>query len=294
MVSESTFRTAQSSHKSAQDAADYAKGQYDQYNAAVLAGQTEYDRAVPSLEVEKADLIAQQPILEQVKTLVANMAASMGGAAAKGKMVSLKQLPAIKKLAAAIYEPKRYHDKALKGKISALRTSLAETGTSSTVNSMVQILTDIMTSMSSRITEIDATLTKMTGHLATNKASLSEWQTKLVDLSDDADKAANIKNTAGEYPRNTFLVFPSLLLVYHIMHHRTIVVGKFVLVTQFFFGTSDLTRQDLNGEHLVKQEAYEDYHASFIDQAAKLASQLRAIATIGAKINEAIASCAAA
>jgi hypothetical protein len=249
LVSEAAYRSAASAHESAEKAEEYAKGQFDKFNSAVAAGQTEYDSTVPGLEIEKDDLITQQPILEQVKTLVANMATSV---AAKGKVVSLKQLPAIKKLAAAIYEPKRFKDKALKGKILALRTSLAETGTSSTMNGMVTILDEIISSMSARVTEIDATLAQMSTDLATNKASQGEWREKLVDLGDDKDKAENTKTT------------------------------------------TDLERNVLSGKQQSASEAYQDYHAGFVDQAAELKSQLRAIATIGAKINEAIASCAAA
>ena len=43
--------------------------------------------------------------------------------------------------------------------------------------------------------------------------------------------------------------------------------------------TSDLTRQHLNGVHIVKQQAYEDFHAGFVDQAAKYQKQAKAVAT---------------
>jgi hypothetical protein len=290
LVSEAAYRSAASAHESAEKAEEYAKGQFDKFNSAVAAGQTEYDSTVPGLEIEKDDLITQQPILEQVKTLVANMATSV---AAKGKVVSLKQLPAIKKLAAAIYEPKRFKDKALKGKILALRTSLAETGTSSTMNGMVTILDEIMSSMSARVTEIDATLAQMSTDLATNKASQGEWREKLVDLGDDKDKAENTKTTTGQYCYYSFVFCPSSLLFHHIMHHLTKVVRAQKNSTHVLF-FSDLERNVLSGQQQSASEAYQDYHAGFVDQAAELKSQLRAIATIGAKINEAIASCAAA
>ena len=55
--------------------------------------------------------------------------------------------------------------------------------------------------------------------------------------------------------------------------------------------TSDLTRQHLNGIHIVKQEAYEDYHAGFVDQAAKYQKQAKAVATITKKVYDAIFAC---
>ena len=243
MSSEASFRTAESAHTSAKSAAEYAKGKYDEFTSAVDSGQSEYDEAVPSLTAEKTELIAQQPILEQVKTLVSNMAASTKG----NKVQFLKQLPELRKLANAVVPPRK--DSAIANKVFALRTSLAETGTASTVTSMLVILDEIVNSMAARITEIDSTLSKMSSDLAADKASLSEWETKLVDLSDEADKAANTKNTA------------------------------------------DLHRQQLNGIHIVAEEAYNDFHAGFVDEAAKLAMQLKAIATIGAKIDDAISEC---
>lgn len=116
---------------------------------------------------------------------------------------------------------------------------------------MVTILDEIVSTMTSRIAEIATTITTMQTALDTNKASETQWETSLVTLSDDKDKAENAMNTA------------------------------------------DLQRQELNGEHIVKEEAYNDYHAGFVDEAAKFARQLKALKTIGAKIDEAIGTCAA-
>jgi hypothetical protein len=243
MAAESSFVTAKSAHASAASAATFAKGKFDEFSSAVNSGQAEYDEALPALTAEKTELVAQQPILQQVKTLVSNMAAS-----AKGNSVQLlKQLPELKKLANAVVPP--HQDKAIAKKVFALRTSLAETGTKSTVTSMLVILDEIINSMAARITEIDTTLSKMSTDLTANKASLTKWETDLVELSDSADKAANTMNTA------------------------------------------DLHRQQLNGAHIVAEEAYNDFHAGFVDEAAKLAMQLKAIATIGAKIDDAVAEC---
>jgi len=105
--------------------------------------------------------------------------------------------------------------------------------------------------MSKRIIHIDTTLSELSMDLASSKTSLTEWEVKLVSLSDDKDKAENHMDTA------------------------------------------DLARNQLNGVHVVKEEAYDNYHSAFVDEAEKYAQQLKAISTIGAKIDEAITSCAA-
>jgi hypothetical protein len=248
MASESAFRSAESAHGSAASAATYAKGQYDLFSSAVEAGQSEWDTTVPGLNSESAELTAQLPILQQVKELVENMASS---SAAKGKVQRLKQLPLLKKLANAVVPPRFSKDKQMAKKVLALRTSLAETATGSTVSGMVTILDEIVSTMTSRIAEIATTITSMQTALDTNKVSETQWETSLVTLSDDKDKAENAMNTA------------------------------------------DLQRQELNGEHIVKEEAYNDYHAGFVDEAAKFARQLKALETIGAKIDDAIGTCAA-
>ncbi len=244
-----TARDAESAHESAKEAATFAKGQYDLFSSAVEAGQTEWDTTVPGLQAESAELTAQLPILQQVKELVQNMASS---AAAKGKVQLLKQLPELKKLANAVVPPRFSKDKQMAKKVLALRTSLAETATGSTVSGMITILDEIVTTMTARITQISTTISTMQTNLDANKAQETHWQTSLVTLSDDKDKAENAMTTA------------------------------------------DLQRQQLDGEHIVKEEAYNDYHAGFVDEAAKFARQLKAIKTIGAKINDAIGTCAAA
>merc|ERR1719389_1611937 len=67
MDAEAKYRTAES----AQEAAEYAKGKYDEFTAAVNAGQGEYDETKPGLLAEKEEIVSQQPILAQVKELVA-------------------------------------------------------------------------------------------------------------------------------------------------------------------------------------------------------------------------------
>ena len=247
MASESIYITAESTHGSAKEAAEFAKGQYDQLDSTVTAGQAEYNVREPALTAEMDELVAQQPILEQVKTLVSNMAAP---SSAKGKVQFLKMLPALKKLANAVVPPRMAKDKSIANKVYALRSSLAETETAGTLTKMLVILEDISATMSMRIGHIKKTLGEMETDLSDNRASLIHWETQLVSLSDDKDKAENTMTTA------------------------------------------ELQRNQLNGVHIVKEEAYNDYHALFVDEADKFAAQLKAIAAISAKIDEAIASCA--
>ncbi|EKX45517.1 hypothetical protein GUITHDRAFT_139066 [Guillardia theta CCMP2712] len=55
--------------------------------------------------------------------------------------------------------------------------------------------------------------------------------------------------------------------------------------------SAGLVRQQLGGDHLVKQQDYEDNHATFLDEAEKLTRQSTAIAVILKKINDAISQC---
>merc|ERR1719409_1414688 len=227
MDAEAKYRTAESAHESAKEAAEYAKGKYDEFTAAVNAGQGEYDETKPGLLAEKEEIVSQQPILAQVKELVAAMA-NGGGAAAKSD------------------------NKAIARKVMALRTSLAETATASTVTKMLAVIDGIISEMETRLQEIGTTLEKMETDLKTNKDSLAHWQQELVDLSDEKDKASNVLNTAA------------------------------------------LERNTLNGKHTVAEDAYNEYHAGFVDEAETLAKQSKAIVTIGAKIDSAIEQCSAA
>jgi DNA repair ATPase RecN len=242
---EAAYRTAQSAHESAKEAAEYAKGKFDEYTSALSAAEAERDSTIPGLETEKEELVAQQPILEQVKTLVANMAS---GAEAKSRVQFLKQLPAIAKLADSIVPTE---NRAIASKVKAMKTQLAETATSSTVTKMLVVIDGIITTMAARIVEIGENIQRISDSVNDSSAKLSEWQTKLVDLSEEKDKAANVENTA------------------------------------------DLERSQLNGENVVAEEAYNDYHAGFVDEAEKLTKQVAALVTIGGKIDEAISSCSA-
>ena len=175
---------------------------------------------------------------------------SLAASAAKGKQVQLlKQLPALKKLANAVVPPRFSKDKKMAKQVMALRTSLAETSTGETASGMLTILDSIVSTMTSRISEIGTTKDAMDQALKGNIALFKHWEEQLVDLSDKADKSKNVMDT------------------------------------------SDLTRQHLNGIHIVKQQAYEDYHAGFVDQAAKYQKQAKAVATITKKVYDAIFAC---
>ena len=249
MDAEAKYRTAESAHESAKEAAEYAKGKYDEFTAAVNAGQGEYDETKPGLLAEKEEIVSQQPILAQVKELVAAMANGGGAAAKSVNKAFLKQLPTLTRLANSVVPT---HNKAIARKVMALRTSLAETATASTVTKMLAVIDGIISEMETRLQEIGTTLEKMETDLKTNKDSLAHWQQELVDLSDEKDKASNVLNTAA------------------------------------------LERNTLNGKHTVAEDAYNEYHAGFVDEAETLAKQSKAIVTIGAKIDSAIEQCSAA
>ena len=58
--------------------------------------------------------------------------------------------------------------------------------------------------------------------------------------------------------------------------------------------TADLTRQKLGGEYTVFNQAYEDNHATFLDESAKLAAEIHAINTILIKVDGLLSECASA
>jgi hypothetical protein len=55
--------------------------------------------------------------------------------------------------------------------------------------------------------------------------------------------------------------------------------------------TADLTRNSLGGTFMVKDEAYQNFHASFEGEVSKLSDESAAVTTILGKINDFIASC---
>ena len=50
--------------------------------------------------------------------------------------------------------------------------------------------------------------------------------------------------------------------------------------------------EQYEGQYKVANAAYNDYHSGFLDTAAKFARELKAIATIDAKLAEALEQCA--
>eukprot|EP00960_Hanusia_phi_P060128 764413-Hanusia_phi.AAC.6 len=55
--------------------------------------------------------------------------------------------------------------------------------------------------------------------------------------------------------------------------------------------SAGLVRQQLGGDHLVKQQEYEDNHATFLDEAEKVKKQSNAISVILHKIEDALSQC---
>merc|ERR1712216_246509 len=97
--------------------------------------------------------------------------------------------------------------------------------------------------------EIETQISAMHSQVEADKASKAEWETKMVDLSDEHDKAQNDEQSA------------------------------------------DLVRNSLGGTYMVKDEAYQNFHSTFLAEAAQLAKESAAVNTILTKIKEFLASC---
>jgi len=256
LASDSTFRTAQFSAKSAKSAATYAKGEYDKYASAKDAGQTTYAQNIAPMNEEKAELTKSIPIIEMIQKMVEDMlnemAASDGAAAKSGvQSLTVANLPVAKlsKLKALAY-------KALAPKKDlwqlVLLRSMLEEGSHIDKHMIMKLPRKIIVSMQKRLVEIETDRQKMLADLATDDALYTEWQTKLVMLSDEEDSAVNKAQTA------------------------------------------DLSREKLAGVHEVKESAYMGYHGAFVEEATQISSQVAALKTISIKIDAAIEQCAAA
>eukprot|EP00293_Proteomonas_sulcata_P017571 CAMPEP_0184293420 /NCGR_PEP_ID=MMETSP1049-20130417/4848_1 /TAXON_ID=77928 /ORGANISM="Proteomonas sulcata, Strain CCMP704" /LENGTH=270 /DNA_ID=CAMNT_0026601387 /DNA_START=38 /DNA_END=850 /DNA_ORIENTATION=- len=189
MASESAYRTAQTSHDTAHDAATYASSQYKMYSTAVTTAQEEYDKMKPKYDEEKAQLSSEKPILIELKTMLAELLAP---AAAKSNQKSILQQ--VDKVALRLMAPTT--DKKLKNRVQNLRTKLAETTTDSTASTALGFINNLITEITARISEIDSELVDLSNSLTDNAAKQKEWEGKVVDLSDAADLAKNEMNTA--------------------------------------------------------------------------------------------------
>ena len=263
LASQSEFRTADISAKSATTAAAYSKSMYDKYASAKSAGQEEYDKTITPLNEEKAELTKTIPILKIIQKMVQDIINEQAGAstaAAKSGVQSLSSknfaanIPAVK-----LSQLKNLADKALVPskdassvtQLAALRSMLQEADHIDK-HLLLKIPTEIIHSMQARLGEIEVEHTKMLADLAEDDALYSKWQTQLVELSDAKDESANKAMTA------------------------------------------DLQRAHLAGVHEVKEAAYVGYHGAFVEEAAQVTNQVAALKMISVKIDAAIEQCAGA
>merc|ERR1719409_1107631 len=173
---QSSYVQAISAKDAAKEAATYAAGMYSKYETAVSAGQAQLD--------------AELPILEEVLKLITSLMG--GGAAAKGNTQEiLKQAQA---KVAGLVPPAA--DKKLDSSIVRLKTVLQEADTAGTADKMAAVVQGLQAQMAARITEIGTQIQAMQAQLAADTAAKGEWEQKMVDLSDEHDKALNDASTA--------------------------------------------------------------------------------------------------
>merc|ERR1719409_1569181 len=183
---QSSYVQAISAKDAAKEAATYAAGMYSKYETAVSSGQAQMDAEKPKLDEEMAEL----PILEEVLKLITSLMG--GGAAAKGNTQEiLKQAQA---KVAGLVPPAA--DKKLDSSIVRLKTVLQEADTAGTADKMAAVVQGLQAQMAARITEIGTQIQAMQAQLAADTAAKGEWEQKMVDLSDEHEKALNDASTA--------------------------------------------------------------------------------------------------
>jgi len=199
--SESLFRSAQAAKGQADTAAEYARGKYSEFKKAVEVGEEDYEKNIaPTLE-EKKGLVVQEEMITSLTEIVTKMKSSEAEAtpakldAAKAKLAAIKaQNPNLGKLAGEV--------DAILGKMSSGAAKeggtrrLLESDFEATVKQALLILAEMKTEVTTRIGEIDAAVAKSAAELKANRESLMEWEVKVVDLSNTADKATADMNAA--------------------------------------------------------------------------------------------------
>jgi hypothetical protein len=190
--SESSYREAEARLETAESAVTYAQGEFDKYSTAVTAGEAAYAETIAPMAAEKTDLQEQENMIGEIMELINGMAAPASTKAQK--QAKLAQISSkIKKLAADKKMPASLQAQAKKmTKITTSLTSLS----ASTVADAMQILEDMKSAITARISAIDAATTEADANLAADKASKLKWQVDVVELSNTADSERSSANTA--------------------------------------------------------------------------------------------------
>jgi len=190
--SESAYREAEAREDTALKAVTYAQGEFDKYSTAVAAGEKSYAETIAPMESEKADLVAQQAMIGQIVELISGMAQPTATKAVKAAKLAQIKAKAME-LAKDKKMPATMQQQALK--IKKLTTSLQEVS-AATIADAMQILDDMASEITARVSAIDAATQAADANLAADKASKLKWQVDVVELSNTADEEKSNANTA--------------------------------------------------------------------------------------------------
>eukprot|EP00286_Rhodomonas_abbreviata_P023548 CAMPEP_0181311678 /NCGR_PEP_ID=MMETSP1101-20121128/13273_1 /TAXON_ID=46948 /ORGANISM="Rhodomonas abbreviata, Strain Caron Lab Isolate" /LENGTH=443 /DNA_ID=CAMNT_0023418441 /DNA_START=8 /DNA_END=1336 /DNA_ORIENTATION=- len=188
LQSEATFRNAQSTKKSADDAATYARGELQKYTAAVEAAKTHLQNNVEPLAQEETALGVQKAMIGSITEMVKGLSTT---ATASQQSDLLRQVKAnIANLKASSASLPAGSDKQL-AQLEATSQALEESDSAidpATLAEALKILAELTTSIDTRLTEIKTATTQANTELSTNEAAKHKWQIDVVELSNQADK----------------------------------------------------------------------------------------------------------
>jgi len=185
---ESEYRLTLQKSKDADDAAKYAEAQYEKYNTA----NTDATQAYNSLKAvnlkELQDLADEKDLITQIQLLLGILVSSPSEAKAKQTAVLQAKVDALRSMTL----------KAKQGKMAmmlkALKSKLIATSETDEVGA---ILTQMLQDIADRVDLLNKMLAKSAENKQTMEDKLVEWQLKLVDLSNAADKSKQASNAAS-------------------------------------------------------------------------------------------------
>jgi len=191
--SESDYRLTEQKSLDAKEGADYAQQQYEKYNTAYNDASKAADSLRHQNDAERQSLLDEQNLIQEIMRLVGILNDAAASTKAVGGSTKLLQVPQklsaskvaaelkkLEALSAKIEQPK------MRQQLNQLKISLDAPDESGEV---ATILKQMLEDISDRIRILNNLDEAAQAQSSKMQSSLIEWQTKLVDLSNAADKA---------------------------------------------------------------------------------------------------------
>jgi len=194
--SESDYRLTVEKAKDAHKGSEYAQQQYEKYNTAFNDASKAAQNLRTQNNAERQSLVDEQNLIQEIMRLVGILDNGLSGSASakavKGATKLLQtpqemdpdrvkaELKKLEDLANKVQQPK------MRKQLEKLTLSLDST---SETGEVAAILKQMLQDIEDRIRILDNLDTASTAQADAMQSKLIEWQTKLVDLSNAADKA---------------------------------------------------------------------------------------------------------